>query len=137
MPPVDRYVAETTFRVRYAETDAMGIVHHSNYIVFFELGRSHYARERGHSYAEIERSGFILVVSGVQVRYVKAAVYEDLITVKTWIAEMKSRRIVFAYEIVHAETSDLLVTGLTDHIGVDTAGKVKIIPDVWRKWSEG
>ena len=136
MAPTDRFIAQTSFRIRYAETDAMGIVHHSNYIVFFEVGRSHYARERGHSYAELEKSGIILVVSGIQVRYAKSAVYDQLVTIHTWIEEMKSRRVIFAYEIVDTESGHTLVTGTSEHICVDKSGKVTSIPPEWRAWGE-
>jgi len=133
MPSEDRFTAETSFRVRYAETDAMGIVHHANYIVYFELGRSHYARSRGHSYAEMERNGMILVVSALHARYLKPAVYDDLITIRTWIADIKSRRVSFSYEIIN-ERGEILVTGTSEHICVDTSGKVTLIPEQWRAW---
>ncbi len=95
-------VIENTFYVRYAETDAMGIVHHASYIVYFEEGRSNYARQRGSDYASFERSGRYLTVAEVNARYIKPAVYGQLITVRCWIEEMKSRALTFAYEIVDA-----------------------------------
>jgi acyl-CoA thioester hydrolase len=133
--PDDRFVAETTFHVRYAETDAMGIVHHASYIVYFEEGRSHYARLRGSDYASFERSGHYLAVSEVSARYVKAARYDDRITIRCWIAELKSRSLTFNYEIVETESGDLLVTGLSKHICITHDGQVTTIPDEWRAWS--
>ena len=87
----ERIVNENTFYVRYAETDAMGIVHHASYIVYFEEGRSNYARQRGSDYASFERSGHYLTVAEVNARYLKPAVYGQRITVRCWIEEMKSR----------------------------------------------
>ncbi|MBI5670890.1 MAG: acyl-CoA thioesterase [Chloroflexi bacterium] len=135
MAPTDRFVAETTFHVRYAETDAMGIVHHASYIVYFEEGRSNYARLRGSDYASFERGGHYLAVSEVGARYVKPARYDDRVTVRCWIGEMKSRTLTFEYEIVHAVTGDLLVTGFSRHICITHDGQVVKIPDAWRRWS--
>ncbi len=98
----DPIVIENTFYVRYAETDAMGIVHHASYIVYFEEGRSNYARQRGSDYASFERSGRYLTVAEVNARYIKPAIYGQLITVRCWIEEMRSRALTFAYEIVDA-----------------------------------
>lgn len=136
MPPSQKYVAETSFRTRYAETDAMGIVHHASYIVYFEVGRSHYARERGSDYASIERSGVALAVIEMHARYVKPAVYDQLITVRSWIDEMRSRSVVFSYEIVDTESGDILVTGTSKHLCIDKAGRVVPIPAAWRGWGD-
>ena len=130
----ERIVKEVTFYVRYAETDAMGIVHHASYIVYFEEGRSNYARQRGSDYASFERSGRYLTVAEVNARYIKPAVYGQRITVRCWIAEMKSRALTFGYEIVDAETGELLVTGSTRHICITHDGHVTTIPDEWRAW---
>lgn len=136
MTPTDKFVSEHTFRVRYVETDAMGIVHHSNYIIFFETGRSHYARERGMPYSDFEKGGLLLMVTDVHARYAKPAVYDQLITIRCWITEMKSRALTFTYEIVDAESKEILVTGETKHICVDKTGKISLIPDVWRAWKD-
>ncbi|MBC6936967.1 MAG: acyl-CoA thioesterase [Chloroflexi bacterium] len=135
MAPTDRYVAATTFHVRYAETDAMGVVHHASYIVYFEEGRSAYSRQRGHDYASFERSGHYLAVSEVGARYIKPAHYDDCITVRCWIGEMKSRSLTFEYEIVHADMGEPLVTGFSKHICITHDGQVVKIPDVWRAWA--
>ena len=127
---------DTTFYVRYAETDAMGLVHHSVYIVWFEEGRSHYARQRGHSYADFEQSGYYLAVTEVHARYITPARYGQLITVRCWIEAMKSRRLTFAYEIVDAASGDVLVTGTSQHICITHDGHVSKIPDTWRAWRE-
>lgn len=133
MPPQDRFVSETSFHVRYAETDAMGIVHHSSYIVYFEEARSHYSRVRGMDYADFERSGYWLAVSEVYVRYRMPARYAQVITARCWVEEFKSRSVIFAYEIVDAESGAVLVTGQTKHICITHEGQVTKLPESWRK----
>ncbi len=126
-------VFETEFPVRYAETDAMGVVHHANYLVYFEEGRSHYMRELGSDYAEIEASGYQLPVTEAQVRYVGSRCYGQRIRVRTWIAENRSRRVSFAYEVVNPEDGTVLVTGLTRHVWTDSHGQVVRMPEAWKK----
>lgn len=135
MAPTDRFVSETTFRVRYAETDAMGIVHHASYVVYFEEGRSSYARQRGHAYSEVEKAGYYLTVTEVNARYLVPARYDQAVTVKTWLAEMKSRGLTFAYEIVDAGNNKTLVTGSSKHICITHEGKVTHVPEEWRAWA--
>lgn len=130
----DQYVAEASLYVRYAETDAMGIVHHSSYIVYFEEGRSHYARQRGSDYASIERSGIYLTVTEINARYIKPAVYGQLLTVRCWIGEMRSRGLTFEYEILDAATREILVRGHSKHICITRDGAVTRIPETWRAW---
>lgn len=136
MSPTDRFVAETSFHVRYAETDAMRIVHHASHIVYFEEGRSSYARQRGSDYASFERSGYFLTVSEVQARYIKPAQYDQMLTIRCWIEEMKSRTLTFAYEIVDAASGEILVTGWSKHICITHDGQVTKIPDAWRSWAK-
>lgn len=133
MPPKDRFVSENTFYVRYAETDAMGIVHHASYIVYFEEARSHYSRVRGIDYAEFEKSGYWLTVAEVHARYRVPARYAQQITARCWVDSLKSRSIVFGYEIVDAETGTVLVTGESKHICISHEGQVTKIPQSWRK----
>lgn len=135
MPPTDRFVAETTFYVRYAETDAMRIVHHANYIVYFEEGRSNYARQRGSDYARFEAEGHFLVVTEVAARFLKSALYGQRITVRCWIQEMKSRALTFGYEIVEAVSGELLVTGFSKHVCVTHSGQIAKLPESWRSWA--
>ncbi len=134
MPPSDRTVAETTLYVRYAETDAMGIIHHASYIVYFEEGRSNYARQRGSDYASFERGGYYLTVSEINARYIKPARYGQQITIRCWIADMKSRGLTFGYEILDATTHDILVEGFSKHICITHEGQVARLPDQWRSW---
>jgi len=130
----DLFVSETTFRVRYVETDAMGIVSHINYITYFEEGRSNYARQRGHSYSQFEQDGYYLMVTEVNARYIKPARYDQEITVRAWIKETRSRTLTFNYEILDTETKTLLVTGSSKHICVTHKGDIARIPDNWRAW---
>lgn len=134
MPPENRYISETTFHVRYSETDAMGVVNHANYISYFEEGRSDYARKRDSSYSSFEDGGYYLMVTEVNARYVKPARYDRQITVRTWIAENKSRTIMFNYEIIDTESEELLVTGYSKHVCVTKDGKIARIPETWREW---
>ena len=121
-------IVEATLRVRYAETDAMGIVYHANYIVWFEVGRGEYMRQQGGDYAQLEAQGHYLPVIEVQARYLAPARYGDLITVRTRVEEVRSRQVTFAYEVIMAETGQLLATGQTKHVCVDEQGTIKTIP---------
>jgi acyl-CoA thioester hydrolase len=134
LPPTDRTIAETTLYVRYAETDAMGIIHHASYIIYFEEGRSNYARQRGSDYASFERSGYYLTVSEINARYIKPARYGQQITIRCWIDDMKSRGLTFGYEIIDAQTRDILVEGLSKHICITHSGQVTRLPEEWRAW---
>lgn len=128
------FIAETTFHVRYAETDAQRIIHHSSYINYFEEGRSNYIRQRGHSYAALEREGHFLSVIELNIRYLRPAVYDDRVTVRAWVSEVRSRGLTFSYQIVREATGEELVTGSTKHLCVDGSGKVLRLPETWTKW---
>jgi acyl-CoA thioester hydrolase len=129
--PTDRFVSENTFYVRYAETDAMAIVHHSAYIVYFEEARSHYSRIQGASYADFERSGYWLTVGEVHARYHFPARYGQRLTARCWVNDLRSRGITFNYEIADAETGQLHVTGYSKHICINHTGQVCHIPESW------
>jgi acyl-CoA thioester hydrolase len=137
MPPSDRFVSETTFHVRYAETDAMGVVHHADYVVYFEEGRSDYMRQRDSNYAQVEASGYGLPVTELGARFVGAARYGQRVTVRTWIDEVRSRRLTFAYEVVEMDSGEVVVTGFTRHVWTNRDGNVTTIPDQWRKFLSG
>jgi acyl-CoA thioester hydrolase len=125
-------VTESQLRVRYAETDAMGVVYHANYLIWFEVGRGDYMRQIGMEYAQIEAGGHILAVSEAGARYVSSARYSDLVTVRTWVEEVRSRIMTFRYEVRLATTDQLLATGFTRHICIDRAGKVTSLPVTMR-----
>lgn len=136
MPLAGKFVSEARVHVRYAETDAMGIVHHSSYIVWFEEGRSQYARARGSDYATFERSGYYLTVAEVNARYLKPMMYGMEAVIRCWIAAMQSRALTFGYEVVDAATDDICVTGQTRHVCITHAGQVALLPNEWRQWGE-
>ena len=102
-------------RIMFADTDCMGIVYHTNYIKFFEIGRTEYLRDIGHPYAELEKDGVWLPVASVTCEYKAPAKYDDLLTVVTRVEEFKGATIIMAYEIYRKETGELLVTGKTKH----------------------
>lgn len=121
-------VIETTFYVRYAETDQMGIVHHSNYVVWMEEGRSEYMRRKQLDYVGLEQRGFALAVTEVNVRYLSPAHYNERVTVRTWIDALRSRALTFGYEIVNADTQQRLVTGSVKLMLIDRQGTVHALP---------
>jgi len=127
---------EIEFRVRYAETDQMGVVYHANYLIWCEMGRTDFIRKRGMSYADIERSGTLLAVSDLTARFLGAARYEQSIRVRTTLTSIQSRSIVFDYLVTNAETAVRLVTASTTLISVDPSGRPKAIPAEIRRLFE-
>jgi len=112
--------SETKLRVRYSETDQMKIVHHSEYVKWFEVGRTDYIRALDKSYGEIEREGFYLPVIGVQVAYKAPAKYEDLVTIETRIHSYNGVRIKFHYKAIRDEDGAVLAEGFTEHCWTTT-----------------
>jgi acyl-CoA thioester hydrolase len=117
----------TSIRVRYAETDAMGIVHHAAYPVWMELGRSDLLRDLGHSHAERERRGVMLSVAELHVKYRAPARYDELLEVRTRLMETGRRRVTFAYAILREGTR--LVEGESVHIVTGPDGRARVLPD--------
>ncbi|MGV3488688.1 MAG: acyl-CoA thioesterase [Tuberibacillus sp.] len=113
--------SHTSLRVRYSETDQMKIVHHSEYVKWFEVGRTDYIRELDKSYGEIENQGFYLPVIGVDVHYKMPAKYEDLVTIETEIAEYNGVRIRFHYKAIRDRDQVLLAEGYTEHCWTTTS----------------
>ena len=129
-----RPVAETRFRVRFHETDAMGIVHHAAYVTWFEEGRSAFTRAIGYPYAQMSADGMDLAVVDVAAHYLQPARYDDEVIVRTCLQELRSRDITFGYEVRRAADGTLLVTGSTRHISVDPCGRaIRILDAVRRK----
>jgi len=125
---------ETTVRVRYAETDQMGVVYHSNFFVWFEIGRVELFRELGVAYKEMElKDDCHIVVGDCHCRFKRPARYDDLLRVRTRIAEAGNRTIKFAYEIVNDASGELLATGETTHVICDRLGRPKSLPDSYKK----
>ena len=117
----------TELRVRYAETDAMGIVHHATYPVWMELGRSDFLRELGQSYAEWETRGVRLVVNEIRVRFRAPAHYDELVQVRTCLREAGRRRIVFGYRIEREGV--LLAEGESIHLVAGSDNRARVLPD--------
>ena len=116
-------------RVRYAETDQMGVVHHSVHFVWFEMGRTEYCRAAGFSYAEMEKStGVFIVVAEARCRYRSPAAYDDRIQVRTWPTEIAPRVIRFEYEVRHLDSGRLVATGETFHVPVNSSGRPVPMP---------
>jgi len=121
---MDNEIVETTFYVRYAETDQMGSVQHSHYVVCMEEGRSEYMRRNGLDYVAIEQSGLALAVTEVNVRYLAPAHYNERVTVRTRIDSLRSRALTFGYEIINADTQQRLVVGSVKLMLIDRQGQV-------------
>lgn len=124
---------ETKIRVRYSETDAMGVVHHANYLVWFELGRSELCRAKGFSYREMERDGALLVVAEAYCRYKSPAFYDDELTIRTKVTELKSRTMRFVYQVFRESDQTLLAEGETMHVVTDADKKVRSIPEIYKQ----
>jgi acyl-CoA thioester hydrolase len=108
---------ETRLRVRYAETDQMGVVYHANYLVWMEVGRVEYWRSAGLRYRDMERlDGVRLVVAEANCRFLAPAFYDDEVLVRTRVADANPRMIRFEYELSAAEDGRLLATGYTKHV---------------------
>jgi len=116
-------VAETRFRVRYHETDAMGMVHHAAYITWFEEGRSAFTRAIGYPYSQMAADGMDLAVVELAARYHRPARYDDEVVVSTCLQELRSRDMTFTYEVRRAADDVLLVSGSSRHISVDRSGR--------------
>lgn len=136
VPPDGIFVAESEVEVRYAETDAMGVVHHGSYVIYLELGRTGYMRQRGHDYSSFERTGHHLAVVELRVRYHRPARYGQRLRIFSWIAAMSSRSITFSYRISDAVDGNCHVTGSSRHVCIDGDGKAAMIPEPWRSWRE-
>lgn len=124
---------ETKIRVRYAETDRMGIVYHSNHIVWFEVGRTELFRQIGLPYTLFEKEGIGLAVIEVSCRYRKPAYYDDEITVFTEVEKFTSRRVLFNYKILKGKT--LIAEGKTLHFFVNHEGRPVDVKDylIWEQ----
>lgn len=117
---------DVPIRVRYADTDRMGVVYYGTYPMYFEIGRSEYMRARGYTYRELEETGYHLVVVEMEVKYHNSAIYDDLVIVKTGISELKSRGLTFHYEIYR--DGNMIVEGKTKHICVNANKKPVLLP---------
>jgi len=125
-----------TFRVRYAETDAMGIAHHSSYVIWLEMGRTEFMRAYGFTYRQLEESGVVMPVLELNVRYKRAAVYDDELCIATWLEELTRTRIKLAYSITRTSDDLLLTEAYTLHTFTTPDGRPLRIthhPEAWEK----
>ena len=120
---------ETPLRVRYAETDKMGVVYHANYLIWFEVGRTEFCRARGFSYRDMEESeNAFLVVAESYCRYKAPAFYDDVLIVRTHITELRRRSLRFGYEIIRESDGKIIAEGETGHVVTDGTGRVRSLP---------
>jgi len=130
-------VSESHVRVRYAETDQMGVAYYANYLVWFEVGRSQYCRDCGFSYRDMEReSGLFMIVAEAHCRYKIPARYEDELLIKTRATETTRRTLRFGYEIRRADDV-LLGTGETLHVLINGGGRPSSFPDQYLALLQG
>jgi acyl-CoA thioester hydrolase len=122
-------ITESRVRVRYKETDQMSIAHHSNYVVWFEIGRTDLCREAGVPYRAIEERGLILVVTEIVCRYRAPYRYDDEVVIRTSIAEAASRLMKFSYELRDASGETLHASGSSSHVWVDRTTRRPVVAD--------
>jgi acyl-CoA thioester hydrolase len=125
----DHEWSETRLRVRYAETDQAGVVYHSNFLIWFEVGRVELCRDYGFNYRDMEREddSFLPVVEA-RVKYHSPARYDDEIVVRTRVTQLRSRTIKFAYEVLRAGDGRLLAEGETHHVVMNREGRARSFP---------
>jgi acyl-CoA thioester hydrolase len=126
---------EIAIRVRYAETDRMGLLHHANYIVYFEIGRTELLRKRGLTYRDMEDAGHLLVIVDVGCKFKRPAYYDDLLTLKTVVERVTHVKIVHRYEV--RREGLLLAEGHSTLACVDRNGRPQALPDSLRGAGEG
>lgn len=122
--------SSSILRVRYGETDQMGVAYHANYLAWCEVGRTEFIRGLGMTYADIERQGYYLAVAEASVRYKSPARYDDVLRVETWVESVKSRVLTFAYSI-HRDgpAPAVLATARTALVSIDADGAPRRLPD--------
>jgi acyl-CoA thioester hydrolase len=126
--------SETTVRVRYKETDQMGVVYHGNYFTYFEIGRVEYLRDLGMAYKEMEQQDdSYIVVAESQCRFLRPARYDDVLRIRTRVSRARRRTLRFVYEIVNDVTGEMLATGETVHVVCNRMGRPRALPDKYWK----
>jgi acyl-CoA thioester hydrolase len=131
--PAPLHTHATEVRVRYAETDRMGVVYYANYLVWCEVGRVEFLRARGRSYARLEEEGVGLAVLDASVRYLAPARFDDLVRIQTTLTGVRSRAVTFDYVITNAESGVLLARAHTALVSIDPAGRLVAIPPDFRQ----
>ena len=123
----------STVRVRYAETDQMGVVWHGHYLAWFEVGRTDLLRHQGMTYRELETEGLRLPVIEAELRFLRPARYDDVLEIRTRVREVRGATVRFDYEVHRPGTEGPLATGATAHAAVDVEGRVRRLPETLRR----
>lgn len=127
--------AEAAVRVRYAETDQMGVVYYGNYFTWFEIGRVEMCRHLGFEYKQMEiEDDCLIVVAEASCRYKRPARFDDVLAVRTRVTRADKRTLRFAYEVLRRPADELLATGETTHVFCDRQGRAKSLPEKYRKY---
>jgi acyl-CoA thioester hydrolase len=116
-------------RVRYAETDKMGVAYYANYFIWFEVGRAELCRQKGFSYSDLEALGYILVVTDAHCHYRNSARYDETILIRTRLKEINKRMVTFGYQLVKKGSEETLAEGETRHLSIGPSGKPKSLPE--------
>jgi acyl-CoA thioester hydrolase len=125
--------SSSSIRVRYAETDQMGVAYHGGYFAWFEVGRTDLLRGRGLTYRQLEHEGLRLPVIETHARFLRPAFYDDTLEIRTRLQDLGGARIGFAYEIHREGTSGPLATASTSHAAVDLKGRPRRLPEDLRR----
>ncbi len=116
-------------RVRYSETDQMGVAHNKNYFEWFEIGRTEFCRQKGISYKDIEAQGYYLVVVETFCKYRKTLRYDEVFTIRVSLREITPKKVVFDYELLTKEERKLIATGYTVHVVTNAKAEVSTLPE--------
>lgn len=131
------YICETKLKVRYVETDQMGIVHHSNYYAWFEVGRGDFITKAGMTYSDMEREGIMMPLVETYCKYFEGAKYEDDIIIQTSIEEMSPVKVIFNYNVIREEDGKLLAKGKTTQTFINKDFKIvnlkKVHSELWER----
>ena len=118
------YISKTKITVRYVETDQMGIVHHSNYLIWFEAGRTDFIKGSNISYTEMEQEGILIPLAESNCKYIVGAKYEDELIVKTWVKELTPVKVEFNYSVIREIDEKEIAKGSTLHVFVSKDFKI-------------
>lgn len=129
-------VTEERIRVRYGETDQMGHAYYANYLYWFEVARGEWCRDRGFTYKSLEEMGYMLPVVEAHLRYKGEVKYDDWVTVRVWLAEVKRAAMRFEYEVVNESTGKVATEGYTWHVMMGSERKAVTIPPQIRELLE-
>ena len=134
------YVDKTKLKVRYVETDQMGIVHHSNYYAWFEVGRTEYITQIGMTYKQMEEANIMLPVVESSCKYIQGAKYEDMLIIETFMHELNGAKVIFNYNVVRESDGKMLAKGSTTHAFVNEKFRVvnlkKANAEMWSRFQK-